>query len=94
MAKATWNGVVLAESDKVVHLENNVYFPQDSVKMEYLKKSDETYQCAWKGLANYYDVEVNGKVNKGAAWVYPEPTPKAQQIKGYFAFWKGVEVEE
>ena len=93
MVTAKWNGVVIAESDKTVIVENNHYFPVESVNMKYLKKSGNTYQCAWKGLADYYNVEVNGKINEDAAWCYPRPTPAAKQIAGYYAFWKGVEVK-
>lgn len=90
--KAVWRGKIIAESDKTVVVENNHYFPPGSVKMEYLKKSGNTYQCKWKGVADYYDVVVGGEVNPDAAWVYPEPTEPAKMIKGRFAFWKGVEV--
>lgn len=94
MPKATWNGATLAESDKTKVVEKNHYFPPEAVKMEYLKKSGNTYQCSWKGLADYYNVVVDEKVNEDAAWVYPEPTEAAAEIKGYIAFWKGVEVVE
>ncbi|MBI4406546.1 DUF427 domain-containing protein [Candidatus Micrarchaeota archaeon] len=92
MVTAKWNGAVIAQSDKTVIVENNHYFPPDSVNKKYLKKSGKQYQCAWKGLADYYDVIVNEKTNPDAAWIYPNPTPPAKQIKGFFAFWKGVEV--
>ncbi len=90
--KAVWKGKVIAESDNTVVVENNHYFPSESVKMEYLKKSSNTYRCHWKGLADYYDVVVDGETNHDAAWVYPEPTEPAKIIKGRFAFWKGVEI--
>ncbi|MBS3102108.1 DUF427 domain-containing protein [Candidatus Woesearchaeota archaeon] len=95
MAKAIWNKKVIAESSNTEVVENNHYFPPDSVNMNYLRKSPEgnQYTCAWKGVCDYYDVVVDGKVNKDAAWVYPEPTKPANNIKGYFAFWKGVKVE-
>ncbi len=92
MVKAKWNGVIIAQSEETIVVENNHYFPPESVKMQYLKKSGNHYQCAWKGLADYYDVTVEGKTNPDAAWVYPSPTPPAKQIKGYFSFWKGVEI--
>lgn len=92
--KAIWNDKVIAASDNTVVVENNHYFPPEAVKMEYLKKSGNKYQCHWKGVADYYDVVVGGKVNHDAAWVYPEPTDPAKQIKGRFGFWKGVEVLE
>jgi len=92
MVKAVWKGVVIAESDSTEVVEDNHYFPADSVKMELLKKSDTPYTCPWKGECQYFDVEVNGEVNKDAAWTYPDPKEKAANIKGYIAFWKGVEV--
>jgi uncharacterized protein (DUF427 family) len=93
MAKATWEGTVLAESNAAVEIEGNQYFPPDAIRKEYFKASDAHTVCSWKGTASYYDVEVNGKRNSGAAWYYPQPTAAAKQIKGYVAFWKGVTVE-
>jgi uncharacterized protein (DUF427 family) len=94
MAKAMWEGAVLAQSDKTVEVEGNQYFPPDAIRKEHFKPSDTQTVCPWKGTASYYDVEVNGKRNAGAAWFYPEPKPAAKQIKGYVAFWKGVTVEK
>jgi uncharacterized protein (DUF427 family) len=94
MAKATWEGAVLAESDATVEVEGNQYFPPDAIRKEYFKPSDAHTVCPWKGTASYYDVEVKGKRNAGAAWFYPEPKPAAKQITGYVAFWKGVTVEK
>ena len=93
MPKATWEGTVIAESDKCVVVEGNQYFPLDSVRQEYLQPVDKTTACPWKGTANYYDVVVNGKRNAAAAWYYADPAPAAAQIKGRVAFWKGVRVE-
>jgi uncharacterized protein (DUF427 family) len=93
MAKATWEGAVLAESNATVEVEGNQYFPPASIRNEYFKPSDAHTECPWKGTASYYDVEVNGKKNSGAAWFYPEPKTAAKQIKGYVAFWKGVKVD-
>jgi uncharacterized protein (DUF427 family) len=93
MAKAKWNGAVLAESEDTVVVEGNRYFPRSSVHMEYFAPSDTHTVCPWKGTASYHHVEVNGKRNADAAWYYPEPYPAAAQIKDRVAFWKGVEVE-
>lgn len=93
MAKAIWNGTVIAESDQTVVVEGNHYFPPDAVKMEYLKPSSTQTVCGWKGTASYYTIEVNGQSNPDAAWYYPTPKPDAKQIAGYVAFWKGVKVE-
>jgi uncharacterized protein (DUF427 family) len=94
MAKATWEGAVLAESNQTVEVEGNQYFPPDAIRKEYFVASNQHSECPWKGTASYYDVEVNGKNNAGAAWYYPEPKPEAKQIQGYVAFWKGVKVEK
>ncbi len=91
--KAIWNGVVLAESNNTVVVEGNQYFPPDAVKQEFLKASDTHTTCPWKGVASYYDVEVDGKVNRDAAWYYPNPKDAARLIKDYVAFWHGVQVE-
>jgi uncharacterized protein (DUF427 family) len=94
MAKAIWEGAILAESDRTVEVEGNKYFPPESIHSQYFKPSHHHTTCPWKGLASYYDVEVNGKRNPNAAWYYPEPKPAARQITGHVAFWKGVRVED
>ena len=93
MAKATWKGKVIAESDKSEVVEGNQYFPPDSVKREYLQPSETTSVCPWKGTASYYDVVVDGETNKDAAWYYPDPKDAAKRIKDHLAFWRGVNVE-
>ncbi len=85
---------MLAESDATVEVEGNQYFPPDAIKQEYFKPSSQHSVCPWKGTASYYDLEVNGKRNAGAAWFYPEPKAAAKQIAGHVAFWKGVKVEK
>jgi uncharacterized protein (DUF427 family) len=92
MQRASWNGTVIAESDRCVVVEGNQYFPADAVKREFLRASATHTACPWKGRASYYDVVVNGETNKDAAWYYPEPKSAAANIKGYIAFWKGVTV--
>jgi uncharacterized protein (DUF427 family) len=93
MPKATWNGQVIAESDRCETVEGNYYFPPSAVKREFLQESATHTTCGWKGVASYYDVVVNGQKNPDAAWYYPEPKDAAKNIAGYVAFWKGVTVE-
>ena len=92
--KAIWNNTVIAESDQTRIVENNHYFPEDSVHKEFLKPSDTHTICPWKGKASYYTIEAGGKTNTDAAWFYPEPKEAAKEIKNYIAFWQGVEVSE
>jgi uncharacterized protein (DUF427 family) len=94
MPKAVWNNAVIAESPAFESVENNVYFPPGAVKAEHLRPSETHTTCGWKGVASYYDVVVDGKVNKDAAWYYPEPKDAAKNIKDHIAFWKGVAVEK
>ena len=91
--KAVWQGTVLAESDQTVVVEGNHYFPPESVKSDYLIESSTHTHCPWKGQASYYHIEVKGKRNEDSAWYYPDAKPKAENIEGYIAFWKGVEVK-
>jgi len=93
MAKAIWNGVVIAESEKTLMVEGNHYFPPDTINRDFLKETPTHTTCPWKGLASYYTIVVDGKENKDAAWVYPEPKPAAKEIKDHIAFWRGVTVE-
>ena len=90
--KAVWKNVILAESKDTVVVEGNHYFPPDSINQRYFKESDTHTTCPWKGRASYYHIEVDGEVNKDAAWTYPAPKDAAQNIKNHVAFWKGVEV--
>ena len=94
MAKASFNGVVIAESDDIEITDGNPYFPPDCIQRDYLEDSPKTSECSWKGTAKYYDVVVNGEIAEAAAWYYPEPKPEAEHLKGRVAFWGKVEVEK
>ena len=91
--KALWNGATIAESDDTVVIEGNHYFPREAIRQEYFENSNTHTICPWKGEASYFNVVVNGEVNKDAAWYYPEPKPAAAEIKDRVAFWRGVKVE-
>ena len=90
--KAIWNGKIIAESNKTIVIENNHYFPPNSIKKEYFENSSNHSTCPWKGEASYYSLVVEGKTNKDAAWYYPQPKSEAKEIQDHVAFWKGVEV--
>ncbi len=92
--KAIWNGKVIAESNETIKVENNHYFPESSVNKQYLANSQTHTVCPWKGDASYFNIKIDGEVNKDAAWYYPDPKPAAKDLKNYIAFWKGVEITE
>ena len=92
--KAIWKDIVIAESSDTRIVENNHYFPMEDIKKEYFKPSDSETRCPWKGKASYFHVEVNGELNKDAAWYYPQASHAAKPIENYVAFWNGVKVTE
>lgn len=90
--KAVWNNKIIAQSDRTIIVENNHYFPPESIKSDFFKHSDTHSNCPWKGEASYYTLVVDGKENVDAAWYYKNPSEKAKEIKNHVAFWKGVEI--
>lgn len=92
IVKALWKDVVVAESDDIVTVEGNAYFPADAVKPGVLQPSSHTSGCPWKGTAHYHSLQVGGAVNENAVWYYPDPKPAASEIRNRLAFWKGVKV--
>ena len=90
--KALWKGSVIAQSDDIVTVDGNPYFPAEALRSDYFTPSSHRTVCGWKGEAHYFNIAVDGHVNPNAAWFYPEPKPAASAIKGRVAFWKGVEV--
>ena len=92
MARAEWNGRVIADTTDTVVVEGNHYFPADAVDSALLHPSSTTSVCGWKGTANYYSLVVDGQENPNAVWYYADPKPQAAHIKGRLAFWKGVRV--
>jgi uncharacterized protein (DUF427 family) len=91
--KAIWNGETIAESADTVVVENNHYFPADSIRSEFFKASPTHTTCPWKGIASYYTLTVGGQENRDAAWYYPEPKAAAAEIRNRVAFWRGVKIE-
>jgi len=92
--KAKWNNKIIAESDDIVKVEGYAYFPLESINQAFLKSSETSSVCPWKGKASYYSLDIDGELNKDAAWYYPNPKEAAQQIKNRVAFWKSVEITE
>lgn len=94
MATAMWKGEVLAESDDIVYVEGNAYFPRASLRQDLFEESSHHSICPWKGRASYLNVSVNGDLNENAAWYYPKPSLMARKIKDRVAFWHGVDVQD
>lgn len=87
MAKAIVGDTVLAESDTFELVEGNIYFPPEAINKEYFTPTDLQTSCPWKGVANYYTIEADGKTLENAAWFYPEPKKAAENIRDHVAFY-------
>ena len=92
MAKAILNGVVLAESDRVEEVGGNLYFPPQTIKMEYFTTNDRHTTCPWKGVASYYNINADGRNLPNMAWYYPNPSDAAKHIKDHVAFYPQITV--
>jgi uncharacterized protein (DUF427 family) len=90
--KAIWKNETIAESDDIVTVEGNAYFPAEALRRDLIRPSEHTSVCGWKGTAHYYSITVGGTENENAVWYYPEPKEAAANIRGRVAFWKGVTV--
>ena len=90
---AIFNGTVLAESDDIVMVDGNPYFPRASMATDFFRESNHTTVCGWKGTARYWDVVVGDQGISNAVWAYDTPKPDAEPIRERFAFYRGKGVE-
>lgn len=90
--QAIWKDTVIAQSDDIVTVEGNHYFPESTLKREFISFSNHKTSCAWKGQASYYSLVVAGEMNVDAVWYYADPKPEAANIRERVAFWKGVKI--
>lgn len=93
MAKAIFNGKVIAESDDINTVEGNAYFPLDSLDRSVVSETAQQTGCPWKGTASYFTIDVDGQVAENAAWYYPEPKDGAEAVANRVAFYPAVTVE-
>ncbi len=93
---ATFNGEVIAKSDKALNMTEGafkpvVYFPKEDIRMDLLSQTDKNSFCPRKGDASYWSIVLNGKESENAAWTYEDPSQEdAKPIKGHIAFYNFV----
>lgn len=90
--KAYWNGHLIAESENTIVVEGNHYFPPGSITGDYLNLTHVRSLCPWKGVARYYNLEMEGVNGRQVAWTYRHPFPWIRKIRNHVAFWRGVHV--
>ncbi|KAF2475120.1 DUF427-domain-containing protein [Lindgomyces ingoldianus] len=86
------DGVTLAETSSPLFLLETMlrpryYLPPTSVKWEYLTKSNTETYCPYKGKANYYNANINGKEYKDVVWYYIYPIAESLPVAGHFCFY-------
>ena len=91
--RAIFNGRVLDDSDDIVMVDGNPYFPRAAMVEDFFRDSVHSTVCGWKGTARYWDVVVGDQVISNAVWAYDNPKPDAESIRERFAFYRGKGVE-
>ena len=84
--KVICEGIIIGESDDVVALGRECYFPLNAVNMDVLMPSSEPLYCPDKGYGENYDIVTPGGLVRGSAWAYPHPYPDALALKGRIGF--------
>ena len=83
-------GAIIAsgrENDTALEFEGNWYFAPDAVNMDYLRITDRTYICPYKGMCYWIDVLSGGQHTRNVAWVYQNPKPGYEFIKDRIGFY-------
>jgi uncharacterized protein (DUF427 family) len=92
--KVVINGETVAETTQaVMFLEtgqpHRYYIPKTDVRMDLLKSAERTMKSTYKGVADYYDVEIAGESAELMAWCYEKPFDESARIAGYICFPQG-----
>jgi uncharacterized protein (DUF427 family) len=92
--QALYRGVVLAESEDAFDQDGTFFFPPESVHSEYLRPADHTGSCLWNGVSEYFDIVIDERVIRNAAWTFRNPSQLTARIKDFIAFGPKITVRE
>lgn len=86
------DGVTVADSRRPrllfeTGLPPRYYLPKTDVAMGLLTPTEHTTRCPYKGMAEYYSIDVNGTVHENQVWWYRHPTLESAAIAGYVCFY-------
>lgn len=92
IARATFQGEVVAESRRAVRLLEGkyaaaVYFPQADVRMDLLRKTSHSSHCPFKGDASYWSIGSEPGAGENAAWGYEAPFDQMRGLKDLISFY-------
>jgi len=90
--RVTFAGETIAETDQAYRLLETshppvYYFPPIDVRQDFLAPAAGRSLCEFKGVAQYWTLDVRGERSEKAAWHYPDPTDGFRAIKNFFAFY-------
>ena len=90
--RAKFQGHVIADTDDALILQEStyppvVYFPRADVSMDYMRRTDRSTHCPYKGDASYFTVLMDGEFAENAVWSYEQPFPAMAEIEGRLAFY-------
>lgn len=90
--RVLFEGHEIADSDDVLMLREAGYppvryFPREDVRMSFLRRTDKTSHCPYKGEASYFTIYRDGQVIDNAVWSYEAPYPAVESINGRVAFY-------
>jgi uncharacterized protein (DUF427 family) len=98
--RVTADGVVIAETTHALTLKEASYpavqyIPRADAKLDLLARTDRVTHCPYKGDANYFSVNMPGKIIENSIWTYEKPFPAMTEITGHLAFYPDkVKIEE
>lgn len=86
----SFHGTVIAETTQALILKEGplppaTYIPRQDVQMSYLRRTDHSTHCPFKGKASYYSVHVGDQQADNAVWTYETPIDAVAQIKDYLS---------
>ena len=62
------------------------YFPPHDVRLDALEPVTGYSACEFKGVAQYWTLDLKGRRSERAAWSYPDPAPAFREIQNCIAF--------
>ena len=86
------DGVTVADSTSPrllfeTGLPTRYYVPKTDVRMDLLRHTDTSTGCPYKGTAEYWSIDINGRAHPDIAWSYKAPFAESQKIAGLIAFY-------
>lgn len=90
--RVVFNGMIVADTNHAQRiLETShppvYYLPPEDVRLDLLRQNQHRSFCEFKGMARYYDLDVNGRRLTDAAWFYSDPVSAYAALKDYLAFY-------